>query len=78
MTWLHILIFLRVASNLQHDDVTSFTCSVHLRSSLNQFPNFLYPINCLIFQGEIKVMHFRHLLGGGNSHLLGLGFGFIQ
>ena len=44
------LIFLRVASTLQQDDLTSFTCSVHLRSSLSQFPNFLYPITVLSFK----------------------------
>ena len=58
--------------------MTSFTCSVHLRSSLSQVPNNLnsstLSINCLIFQGErcsvsVKIIHFRHLLGG-NNHLL--------
>ena len=35
------LIFLRVASTLYHDDVTSFTCSVHATFSLSQVPNNL-------------------------------------
>ena len=67
-----------MASTLEHDDVTSFTCAVNLRSSLSQVPNNLnsstLSINCLIFQGErwsvsVKIIHFRHLLGG-NNHLL--------
>ena len=35
------LIFLRLASTLWHDDVTLFTCSVHLMSLLSQVPNNL-------------------------------------
>ena len=41
---------------VKYHDVTSFTCSVHLRSSLSRVPNNL----------NFLTLH------GGNNHLLGL------